>query len=144
MDGIPLIPLSMSGDIARRQLMSNHFLLVGDFDGKLQPIFDRWGDVAKHTDLSSSTLIHNMCNGLHVQLTEYRRGVDPEVFANYSGLYPRLQDDIGQLVAEMRGKYPWDDVIVPGHCLVISHNTRIRVNDWLSKRKSSDQTWTLV
>ena len=85
-----------------------------------------------------------MCNGLHVQLTEYRRGVDPELFANYFGLYPRLQDDIGQLVAEMRGKYPWDGVIVPDHCLVISHETRKRVNDWLNKRKSSDQTWTLV
>ena len=44
----------------------------------------------------------------------------------------------------MRGKSPWDGVIVPDHCLVISHNTRVRVNDWLNKRKSSDQTWTLV
>ena len=62
--------------------MGNRFVLVGDFNGQLQPIFDRWGDVAKHAYLSSSTLIHNMCNGLHVQLTEYRRGVDPELFAN--------------------------------------------------------------
>ena len=50
--------------------MGNRFILVGDVDGQLQPIFDRWGDVAKNTDLSSATLIHNMCNGLHVQLTE--------------------------------------------------------------------------
>ena len=139
-----MIPLSMWGDISRWQLMGNRFILVGDFDGQLQPIFDRWNDVAKGTDLSHSTLLHNMCNGLHVQLTEYRRGVDPELFANYVALYPRLQDDIGQLVAEMRGKYPWDGVIVPDHCLVISHETRKRVNDWLNKRKSSDQTWTLV
>ena len=124
--------------------MGNRFILVGDFDGQLQPIFDRWSDVAKSTDLSHSTLLHNMCNGLHVQLTEYRRGVDPELFANYFGLYPRLQDNIGQLVAEMRGKYPWDGAIVPDHCIVISHDTRVRVNDWLNKQKSSDQTWTLV
>ena len=85
-----------------------------------------------------------MCNGLRAQLTEHRRGVGPELFANYFGLHPRLQDDIEQLVAEMRGKYPLDGVIVPDHCLVISHNTpRVRVNDWLNKRKSSDQTWTL-
>ena len=44
----------------------------------------------------------------------------------------------------MRGKYPWDGIIVPDHCLVISHETRKRVNDLLNKRKSSDQTWTLV
>ena len=105
LDEISMIPLSMWGDISRWQLMGNRFILVGGFDGQLQPIFDRWGDVAKRTDLSSSTLIHNMCNGLHAQLTEYRRGVDPELFANYFGLHPRLQDDIEQLVAEMRGKY---------------------------------------
>ena len=79
-DEISMIPSQLMGHIARWKLMRNNIILIGDFKGQFLPVYDRWGDSA---DIATSNLLHTLCNGLHINLTVYRRGTDPELFAFY-------------------------------------------------------------
>jgi hypothetical protein len=49
------------------------FIIVGDADGQRKPIFDRWQDAMDTKDIRRSQLIHELCGGLCVNLSVYRR-----------------------------------------------------------------------
>ena len=70
-DEVSMIPSQLMGHIARWKMMGNKRLRIGDFKGQFLPIFDRWGD---SKGIESSNLLHSLCNGLHINLTVYRRG----------------------------------------------------------------------
>ena len=79
-DEINMIPSQLMGHIARWKLMGNKIILIGYFKGQFLPVYDRWGDSA---DIATSKLLHTLCNRPHINLTVYRRGTDPELFAFY-------------------------------------------------------------
>ena len=69
--------------------------------------------------------MHQMCNGLHIKVTEYRRGTDSELFEFYHSMYGQATPPI----EESRIKYkapcdPRDDPLV----LCVSHFRRMLVN----------------
>ena len=73
-------PLAAHGAHRTLEMMGNKILLIGDFKGQFLPIFDRWGD---STGIETSNLLHSLCNGLHINLTVYRRGADLALFQFY-------------------------------------------------------------
>ena len=98
------------------------FITFGDYEGQFGPMRDRWRlDICPEF----SPLMHQMCNGLHIKVTEYRRGTDSELFEFYHSMYGQATPP----VEESRIKYPaavapCDDPLV----LCVSHKRRMLVN----------------
>ena len=95
-------------ELAKWKLVGVTFVLIGDADGQRKPINDYWADATDITDIRETQLIHELCGGLRVNLTEYRRGEDPKLFAAYTGLYPIADDDtqVGATIARLAREYP--------------------------------------
>lgn len=121
-DEVGLIPTSTLGDMSRWMAVGAKFVVFGDYQGQFKPFVDKWKlDVCPEW----SPLMHQMCNGLHIKVTEYRRGTDLELFNWYCSLY----DKEHPLVEESRRRYPAvcdpdDDPLV----LCISHSRRMIIN----------------
>ena len=79
-DEVSMIPSQLMGHIARWKMMGNTVMLIGDYKGQFLPIFDRWGN---SMGIDTSDLLHSLCNGLHINLTVYRRGTDLALFQFY-------------------------------------------------------------
>jgi hypothetical protein len=62
-------PMCMWSDIARWKLVGVKFVVCGDFEGQLLPMFDRWGDAMKKVDIQNSDFMHSLVNGLQLHLT---------------------------------------------------------------------------
>jgi hypothetical protein len=113
------------------------FIVVGDFDGQQKPIFDRWNDAMEQHDIRDSNLLHEMCGGLHVRLTVYRRGLDQQLFDSYTALY-RHADNCNRAELEcmfegVAQRYPWEgEEIDKFFCK--SHRLRILINAAVNKR----------
>ena len=107
--------------------MGNKIILIGDYKGQFLPVYDRWGDSA---DIATSNLLHTLCNGLHINLTVYRRGTDPELFAFYHDklYHTDFEADLQECVQEARARYPCDACRLPDVALTISHKKRAVVN----------------
>ena len=87
-------------------------------------------------DIRRSQLIHELCGGLCVNLSVYRRGTDQELFDMYTGLYQHADDNrkVPEIVEHLRGIYRYPDKKVCDHYFVISHQKRIMLNtafNWL-------------
>jgi hypothetical protein len=120
-----------------------HFVLVGDADGQRKPTFDKWQDSMNLHDIRDSALIHELCGGLRLNLSTYRRGTDLQLFKDMKALYPFADDDEGHkpiTVANMRRDYPlpaWDTPV--GTYLVIKHTKRILLNRMVNWKLAADQ-----
>jgi hypothetical protein len=77
-DEIGQIPLSTWGRIGQWQLVGAKFVLMGDFDGQFEPIYDAWRGDVKNADI-----LRQLADGLHVRLTTGRRS-DQEHFRFYT------------------------------------------------------------
>jgi len=129
-DEFSMIPLCMLGEMSRWHLMGCKFVFLGDSRGQFMPIYDQWKDVdmrkAEH-----SHLMTELCQGLKVELTVYRRGIDHCLFDFYFGLCDRDLDDKTQCalaVAEARDRYPWNEREAVDHFFVLSHKKRLVLN----------------
>ena len=124
-DEVGLIPISTLGDMSRWMALGAKFVVFGDYQGQFKPFVDRW---RLNVSPEWSPLMHQMCNGMHIRVTQYRRGTDLELFNWYYSLY----DEEYPLVEESRKflrKYntpfdPLDDPLV----LCISHARRMIIN----------------
>ena len=125
-DEVSMIPSQLMGHIARWKMMGNKILLIGDFRGQFLPIFDRWGD---SKGIDESNLMHSLCNGLHINLTVYRRGTDLALFQFYHDqlYYSDFVADLKRYVRLAQRLYPCTDH-VPGVILTISHKNRETLN----------------
>ena len=95
------------------------FLILGDFDGQLLPITAGTDDF-DYDKLADSDFMHDLCNGLRIDLTEYRRGKDQEHFKFMQKLYNRERSLKPCITAAMRqyqrseraslrlGSVPWE------------------------------------
>ena len=111
--------------IARWELVGWNFIFVGDPRGQFLPIFDRWGEVDL-TSLERSSLLHNLCNGLKIELEVYRRGVDQSLFDYYFSLYQKDMTDprvCRDCVEEACTRYPYNDEAID-HALFLSDRKR--------------------
>ena len=125
------VQLHTWAELAQWKLVGVLFVLVGDADGQRKPSFDKWQDAMNDNDIRESALIHELCGGLRLNLSTYRRGTDQKLFEDMLALYP-FADDANRkhiTVANMRRDYPlpaWDATV--GTYLVNTHLKRILLN----------------
>jgi hypothetical protein len=80
---------SALAELSRHKLVGSNFLLCGDWDGQLLPMFDRWGDVYNDRGVLGSHLMHSMANGLSLKLSVCRRTLKDQ---NHFNLAPALYE----------------------------------------------------
>jgi hypothetical protein len=86
-------------ELARHKLVGSNFLLCGDWDGQLLPMFDCWGDVYNERGVLGSHLLHSMANGLSLKLSVCRRSLkDQPHFNLVAALYEKKYFRPGQPV----------------------------------------------
>ena len=78
----------MWGWLSRFNMMGCNFLTLGDFEGQLLPI-TAGTDAFDYDNIADSDFMHDLCNGLRIDLTVYRRGMDQEHFKFMRKLYDR-------------------------------------------------------
>ena len=133
--------------------MGCRFIIAGDADGQFKPSFDKWQDAMTAKDFRASQFLHEMCGGLRVRLTQYRRGTDKELFRWYTRLYKYADankmdrdafvDTRDGLVRLTRERYPWRGEEID-HYFVMSHAQRIRINEMVNKQLASERAEVLV
>ena len=141
-DEVSMIPSQLMGHIARWKMMGNKILLIGDFKGQFLPIFDRWGD---SKGIDTSNLLHSLCNGLHINLTVYRRGTDLALFQFYHDklYYSDFVADLKRYVRLAQRLYPCTDH-VPGVLLTISHKKRETLNRILNDKDVATKGFVVI
>jgi len=125
-------------ELAQWKLVGVIFIIVGDADGQRKPIFDSWQDAMNTKDIRKSSLIHELCGGLRVRMSVYRRGVDQSLFDLFTSLYCYADDnskvpEIADWLVEHFGHKP-TGVDLCHHYLTIRHRDRIAINhamNWL-------------
>ena len=97
-------------------------------------------------DLRKSRFLHEMCEGLHVKLTVYRRGTDERLFKWYTRLYEwadtQDMDIVDQLMDQTQTRYPLRDEEIDLY-LVMSHRWRVKINHAENKKLAARQERTL-
>jgi len=85
------IPQSMWAELSRFKLLGAKFLVVGDFDRQLRPPSDLWADARKRYEESDD--LWTLVEGLHVSLSEYRRGTSLGYFRYDCSLCKDVPED---------------------------------------------------
>ena len=129
-------------ELARLKLVGVIFILVGDADGQRKPMFDRWQDAMNAHDIRDSRLLWDLCGGVRVHLTTYRRGEDEKLFKDYCALYKIADRNelMPNVVQHGRIKYPLGDVAMCDHFFVITHRQRLKLNYLLNHHFAQQQT----
>ena len=152
LDELSEVQLHTWVELARWKLVGVIFILVGDLDGQRKPIFDRWQDAMTTKDFRKSQILHELCGGLHVELSVYRRGTDAKLFERFTRLYAHADDDskVAQVVAKCYEPYPYPvpdtERLVP-YCdiyFVISHQWRMKINHAMNNYFAEYQTPPLL
>ena len=81
-------------------------LRFGDWAGQLAPISDRETiDIWK--ELPTSDFMHQLVNGLSIQINKYRRGKDYDHFKFVKSIYPTDdKEDLNNALRQARIRYP--------------------------------------
>ena len=123
--------------------MGVKLILLGDADGQRKPIFDKWAQAMKIKDIRTSRFIHELCGGVRVKLTTYRRGIDHELFRFYTGLYPIADEMAGSnlyslTVRNASRMYPTKDEC---DCyFVVKHEHRILINRFVNFKMATQHS----
>ena len=132
-------------ELAQWKLIGVIFIIVGDADGQRKPIFDSWQDAMNKKDIRKSTLIHELCGGLRVKMSVYRRGIDQSLFDLFTCLYCYADDDtkVPEIADWLTENYEWiqSPQNLCHHYIVIKHKDRIAINqamNWLWADHHSD------
>ena len=112
--------------LSKFKMMGCKCLVLGDFAGQLLPITAQT-DNFDYNKIADSDFMHDLCNGLRIDLTEFRRGPDLNHFGFMQSLYdPSLQ--LATAINNAKAFYPRSDNRQPHYILVISHTNRLRIN----------------
>ena len=85
-----------------------------------------------YNKIADSDAMHDLCNGLRIELTEFRRGPDMEHFRFMTSLYdPDLA--LQMAIKNAKARYHRSDR-APQHVLVISHIKRLRINHMTNEK----------
>ena len=82
--------------------------------------------------------MHDLVNGLRIDLTKYRRGTDQRHFQSMVSLYDRSWP-LEECVAAARARYPRTDK-APQYVLVMAHKTRMRENRRINERLARERS----
>ena len=114
-------------------------MVLGDFDGQVGPIGEDNND-----DLPLSPFMQDLVNNFTVRMSRYRRGDDYEHFKFTTSIYPEKLAERNEFLNNARGaaraRYPTRGVLCVGTNLVVTHKTRVQinneVNNWLAPTRS--------
>jgi hypothetical protein len=131
----------------RWQMVGVRFILVGDMDGQLPPVYDQWDDARRRNDTRQSELMKRLCGYTKVSLTVDRRSAgDAAHFQFYSSMYPSVDlpdvTALEHLLYQCIERYPKQDGVSDLY-LVMSHKKRLQVNAAVNKVKAAEQPSTL-
>ena len=105
------------------------FVVFGDWDGQLSPISDRDNeDIWKQ--LPTSDFMHQLVNGLYVQVNKYRRGTDVDHYNFVKSIYPREnEEDLSGALLKARLRYPVKFSRFTGTTLCLTNKCRVAINE---------------
>jgi hypothetical protein len=129
------------------KLVGVKFLIVGDFDGQMRPLSDLWSDARRRYEDSDD--LWTLAEGLHVRLSEYRRGTNLGFLRYYCGLYKDVAEDdcakdhtervkLAAHVRHARSLMPWDGDYRALH-VVMSNESRKIINRHCNERHRREQ-----
>ena len=84
-------------------MMGCKFLVLGDFAGQLLPITAHT-DNFDYDNIADSHFMHDLCNGLRIELTEFRRGPDMDHFRFMQTLYCK-ELDLKAAIKDAKARY---------------------------------------
>ena len=103
-------------------------MCLGDCEGQLTSIADKCKDDAALRAFPRSRFMHDLCNGLWVQLNTYRRGSDYTHYLFMRSIYPSRGGELTQALQYARERYPMQSTAFSGVSLCVSHRRRIEVS----------------
>jgi len=105
------------------------FVVFGDWDGQLSPISDR-DKQGVWKKLPTSDFMHQLVNGLYVEVNKYRRGKDANHFNLVKSLYPHDdEEDVKEALVCARASYPTKAGIFTGTTLCLTNRCRVAINE---------------
>ena len=136
------VQLHTWAELAQWKLVGVIFILVGDADGQRKPTFDKWQDSMNRHDIRKSSLIHELCGGLRLNLSKNRRTSEKKLFDDMMALYPFADDERRKPItlAHLRGEYPlsaWDAPV--GTYMVVTHQKRMLLNQMVNWKLAAEQ-----
>jgi len=128
-DESSMVPLSMWSALLNLKFTGNMIIVAGDMDGQFQPIADQH-QLEKLEGFDRSDFMHDLCNGLRVEMVKYRRGkgLGFDHFTFTGRLYPQTGISLAGALQAARHKYPASGHVFNGTTLCISHRCRMLVN----------------
>ena len=129
-DESSMVPLSRWAALANLKFAGNFVVVLGDMDGQFLPIEDQ-GQEDLLEELDWSAFMHDLTNGLRVELQKFRRGKGKGDFGHFQfvgSIYPKNNVSIESALAMARERYP----VRSGHVettLCLSHFKRKKVNE---------------
>jgi len=128
-DESSMVPLSMWSALMNLKFTGNIIIVAGDMDGQFQPIADQH-QLEKLEGFDRSDFMHDVCNGLRVEMKKYRRGKGDgfDHFTFTGRLYPQTGISLKGALQAARHKYPASGHVFNGTTLCISHRCRMFVN----------------
>jgi hypothetical protein len=116
------------------QFTGNVFVVFGDWAGQLPPIPDRESLEIWRT-LPRSDFMHQLVNGLSIQINKYRRGKDYGHYMFVKSLYPHdSKEELGSALRQARVRYPAKTFDLTGTTLCLTNKCRVAVNEYVNKR----------
>ena len=105
---------------------------LGDYAGQLLALQDHHlGE--KLRDFPLSSFMHDLCNGLYVNLQKYRRGDDYDHFQFVGSIYPKHDVQLGIALEMCRDRYRAQGALFFGTTLCITHRCRVAINGATNK-----------
>jgi len=141
-DESSMVPLSMWSALLNLKFTGNIIIVAGDMDGQFQPIADQH-QLDKLEGFDRSDFMHDLCNGLRVEMHKYRRGDDYAHYQFTGSLYPSTGITLEDALQLARQRYPARGMIFDGTTLCVSHRCRVSINRDTNVAKSRSNA-TLV
>jgi len=141
-DESSMVPLSMWSALLNLKFTGNIIIAAGDMDGQFQPIADQH-QLDKLEGFDRSDFMHDLCNGLRVEMHKYRRGDDYAHYQFTGSLYPSTGITLEDALQLARQRYPARGMIFDGTTLCVSHRCRVSINRDTNVAKSRSNA-TLV
>jgi hypothetical protein len=108
------------------------FVVFGDWAGQLPPIPDR-ESLNIWRKIPQSDFMHQLVNGLSIQINKYRRGKDYNHYLFVKSIYPRDQkEDLQAALQQARFRYPPKPFMI-GTTLCLTNTCRVAVNRYVNK-----------
>ena len=129
-----MVSIRLWGALQTMQFTGAIFVVFGDWAGQLPPIPDRY-DLELWKTMPRSDFMHQLVNGLSIQINKYRRGKDYEHYKFVKSIYPiDTKEDMKDAVQQARDRYPIKaGVFRHGTTLCLTNKCRIAVNEYMNK-----------